>query len=85
MKRAERHLLEELYAYMTNLESIAADTLLDEEPELKQRRAATKQVRPCSTTWANSHLLDNIDILCGDQRAPGQLEPHKQEFPADTA
>lgn len=45
VKRAERHLLEELYAYMTNLSSIEQETLLDEEPDIMQRRAAIKQAR----------------------------------------
>jgi len=38
-------MLEELYGYMQGLQSFERDTLLDEEPETMQRRAAIKQVQ----------------------------------------
>ena len=43
VKRAEAHLLEQLYAHMTDLQRFEAESLLDEDPDLLQRRAATKQ------------------------------------------
>ena len=44
VKRAERQMLEELYSHMSGLQSFEKETLLDEEPEIMQRRAAVKQV-----------------------------------------
>ena len=37
-------MLEELYGHMSGLQSFEKETLLDEEPEIMQRRAAVKQV-----------------------------------------
>ena len=45
VKRAERQMLEELYGHMTSLQSIEQETLLNEDPEIMQRRAAIKQVQ----------------------------------------
>lgn len=50
VKRAQTHLLEHLYSHMNNLGSAEGDGLLDEDPQIAQRRAAGKaslQVR-CS-------------------------------------
>ncbi len=47
VKRSERQMLEELYDHMQGLQSFERETLMDEEPEIMQRRAAIKQVR-CS-------------------------------------
>jgi hypothetical protein len=44
IKRSERQMLEELYGYMSGLQAFEKETLMDEEPETMQRRAAIKQV-----------------------------------------
>lgn len=44
VKRAEKQMLEELYAHMSSLQSFEKENLMDEEPELMQKRAAIKQV-----------------------------------------
>lgn len=41
-------MLEELYGHMSGLQSFEKETLLDEEPEIMQRRAAVKQVATSS-------------------------------------
>lgn len=44
VKRAQGHLLEFLYNYVTNLNGVEAENLLDEDPGIMQKRAAAKQV-----------------------------------------
>ena len=44
MKRAEKHLLEALYGHISSLGKFEADTLLEEDPDIMQRRAATRKV-----------------------------------------
>lgn len=44
VKRSERQMLEELYGHMTGLQQMEKDAMMDEEPEIMQRRAAIKQV-----------------------------------------
>ena len=39
-------MLEELYGHMSGLQPFEKETLMDEEPDIKQRRAAIKQVSP---------------------------------------
>ncbi len=45
IKRAQQSLLESLYAYITEMTSFETETLMDEEPESMQRRAAARKVR----------------------------------------
>ena len=47
-------MLEELYGHMSGLQSFEKETLLDEEPEIMQRRAAVKQV----SLLVTNRLLD---------------------------
>lgn len=44
MKRAEKHLLEALYGHISSLGKFESDTLMEEDPDVMQRRAATKKV-----------------------------------------
>ena len=44
VKRAEKHLLEALYGHISSLGKFESDTLLEEDPDIMQRRAATKKV-----------------------------------------
>ena len=44
MKRAEQHLLEALYGHISSLGKFESDTLLEEDPDIMQRRAASKKV-----------------------------------------
>lgn len=44
VKRAEKHLLEALYGHISSLGKFEADTLLEEDPDIMQRRAATRKV-----------------------------------------
>lgn len=37
-------MLEELYEYMSSLQNFEKESLMNEEPEIMQRRAAAKQV-----------------------------------------
>jgi hypothetical protein len=48
VKRAEKHLLEALYGHISSLGKFESDTLMEEDPDVMQRRAATKKV--CSHT-----------------------------------
>lgn len=43
VKRAEKHLLEALYGHISSLGKFESDTLLEEDPDIMQRRAATKK------------------------------------------
>eukprot|EP00891_Asterochloris_glomerata_P003150 jgi/Astpho2/3150/Aster-03429 len=43
VKRAQNHLLEALYAHISSLKQFETDTMLEENPEAVQRRAATKK------------------------------------------
>lgn len=49
MKRAQAHLLEQLYAYLSTMSGGETEALLEEDPEISQRRARCKQARP---PWA---------------------------------
>lgn len=44
VKRAEQHLLEALYGHISSLGKFESDTLLEEDPDTMQRRAATRKV-----------------------------------------
>lgn len=44
VKRAEKHLLEALYGHISSLGKFESDTLMEEDPDVMQRRAATKKV-----------------------------------------
>ncbi len=44
VKRAEKHLLEALYGHISSLGKFESDTLLEEDPDIMQRRAASKKV-----------------------------------------
>lgn len=44
VKRAEGHLLEALYGHITSLGKFETDSLLEEDPDTMQRRAATRKV-----------------------------------------
>ncbi len=55
MKRAEKHLLEALYGHISSLGKFESDTLMEEDPDVMQRRAATKKV--CSHRNTSSLLL----------------------------
>ncbi|DBA91528.1 hypothetical protein WJX77_008361 [Trebouxia sp. C0004] len=43
VKRAEKHLLEALYGHISSLGKFESDTLMEEDPDVMQRRAATKK------------------------------------------
>ncbi|KAL3150906.1 hypothetical protein ABBQ32_000657 [Trebouxia sp. C0010 RCD-2024] len=43
VKRAEQHLLEALYGHISSLGKFESDTLLEEDPDTMQRRAATRK------------------------------------------
>lgn len=45
VKRAEGHLLEALYGHISGLGKFETDSLLEEDVDTMQRRAATKKVR----------------------------------------
>lgn len=55
VKRAEQHLLEALYGHISSLGKFESDTLLEEDPDTMQRRAATRKVwpavHPTSALW----------------------------------
>lgn len=55
MKRAEKHLLEALYGHISSLGKFESDTLMEEDPDVMQRRAATKKV--CSHTHTQAHCF----------------------------
>ena len=44
VKRAEQHLLEALYGHISSLGKFESDTLLEEDADTMQRRAATRKV-----------------------------------------
>ena len=46
VKRAQAHLLEQLYAYLSTMSGGETEALLEEDPEISQRRARCKQARP---------------------------------------
>ena len=46
VKRAQAHLLEQLYAYLSTMSGNETEALLEEDPEISQRRARCKQARP---------------------------------------
>lgn len=51
-------MLEELYSHMSGLQSFEKETLMDEEPDVKQRRAAIKQVSSALSTtseWQHTY------------------------------
>ncbi len=76
MKRAEAHLLEQLYAHMSDLQSFEAESLLDEDPDLLQRRAATKQaflfLKLCFLQCTGSLLTRRV--LGASKSGPPSLE-----------
>ena len=45
MKRAQAHLLEQLYSHLSTLSGGDTEALLEEDPEISQRRARCKQAR----------------------------------------
>jgi len=59
VKRAEKHLLEALYGHISSLGKFESDTLMEEDPDVMQRRAATKKV--CLHTHTSSLLLCRFD------------------------
>lgn len=68
MKRAEGHLLEALYGHITSLGKFETDSLLEEDPDTMQRRAATRKV--CVYTlnivingksWVDSHRVVRVE------------------------
>ena len=71
VKRAQTHLLEHLYSHVTNLGTAeGGENLLDEEPEVMQRRAAGQKslqvcccglLMPEAAGWCCSNI-----ILLGD-------------------
>ena len=44
VKRATQHLLEQLFSHVSGLSQLETDSMLGEDTDLMQRRAATKQV-----------------------------------------
>lgn len=71
VKRAETHLLEELYGHMTNLSSLEQDTLLDEEPDTMQRRAAINQVAALPAALGAPSSQPFLSISCETGEAVG--------------
>jgi hypothetical protein len=47
VKRAQAHLLEQLYAHLSTLSGGDTESLLEEDPEVSHRRARAKQARRC--------------------------------------
>ena len=45
VKRAQAHLLEQLYSHLSTLSGGDTEALLEEDPEVSQRRARCKQAR----------------------------------------
>lgn len=55
MKRAEKHLLEALYGHISSLGKFESDTLMEEDPDVMQRRAATKKVHTHTHIQTHTH------------------------------
>ncbi len=55
MKRAEKHLLEALYGHISSLGKFESDTLMEEDPDVMQRRAATKKVHTQTHIETHTH------------------------------
>lgn len=53
VKRAEGHLLEALYGHISGLGKLESDSLLEEDPDTMQRRAATRKVPLHASTSHN--------------------------------
>ena len=76
MKRAQGHLLEFLYSYVTNLGGAEAENLLDEDPAIMQRRAAAKQVHACAHQ-PGIQLIVSLSLVC--IACPAQLNCHQRD------
>ena len=73
VKRAERQMLEELYGHMSGLQSFEKETLMDEEPEIKQRRAAVKQVVPYNPNLIRALMIAFARLVAPDQYSGSKI------------
>ncbi len=65
VKRATQHLLEQLFSHVSGLSQLETDSMLGEDTDLMQRRAATKQVSFALSMVAQSMYLTTICTSTG--------------------